>query len=374
MKIALWSDKAWDVKQKSGGVFSVAGKQIIVLVPAHNEEFTIAATVQAILGQAVPVARVIVVADNCSDGTELAAKESGAEVFVTQDNKAMKAGALNQALAMVLPDLEDDDLVGCIDADSIVGLNFTAEAVKAFAATPDLGGVSGVYSGRKGGGITGWYQQNEFSRWGFDSRMYKGRTVILSGAASIFTARALRKIAAARSDGVLGGTGIYNERNITEDFELSLALLHTGSRIRNLLSVQIETAVKPTWRELGIQRLRWDRGINEGLFQYGFTRFTRKVWFQRVMYAVYVPISLLVFAVLGYRAYSGSLFMINPLWLSISAVMMTQRAVTIVRTRGVRNAFAAFLILPEMPYDTFLQWTFARALAEQITGRTAKWR
>ena len=352
----------------------MGGKQIIVLVPAHNEEFTIAATVQAILDQAVPVARVIVVADNCSDGTELAAKESGAEVFVTQDNKAMKAGALNQALAMVLPDLEDDDMVGCIDADSIVGLNFTAEAVKAFAATPDLGGVSGVYSGRKGGGITGWYQQNEFSRWGFDSRMYKGRTVILSGAASIFTARALRKIAAARSDGVLGGTGIYNERNITEDFELSLALLHTGSRIRNLLSVEIETAVKPTWRELGIQRLRWDRGINEGLFQYGFTRFTRKVWLQRVMYAVYVPISLLVFAVIGYRAYSGSLFAINPLWLSISAIMMTQRAVTIVRTRGVRNAFAAFLILPEMPYDTFLQWTFARALAEQVTGRTAKWR
>jgi hypothetical protein len=68
------------------------------------------------------------------------------------------------------------------------------------------------------------------------------------------------------------------------------------------------------------------------------------------------------------------LFAINPLWLSISAIMMAQRAVTIVRTRGVRNAFAAFLILPEMPYDTFLQWTFARALAEQVTGRTAKWR
>jgi hypothetical protein len=92
------------------------------------------------------------------------------------------------------------------------------------------------------------------------------------------------------------------------------------------------------------------------------------------MYAVYVPISLLVFAVIGYRAYSGSLLAIDPLWLSISAVMMTQRAVTIIRTRGPANALAAFLVLPEMPYDTFLQFTFTRALVEQVTGRTAKWR
>jgi len=27
-----------------------------------------------------------------------------------------------------------------------------------------------------------------------------------------------------------------------------------------------------------------------------------------------------------------------------------------------------------MPYDTFLQFTFTRALVEQVTGRTAKWR
>jgi hypothetical protein len=54
--------------------------------------------------------------------------------------------------------------------------------------------------------------------------------------------------------------------------------------------------------------------------------------------------------------------------------MMTQRAVTIIRTRGPANALAAFLVLPEMPYDTFLQFTFTRALVEQVTGRTAKWR
>jgi poly-beta-1,6-N-acetyl-D-glucosamine synthase len=347
--------------------------KIIALIPAHDEEATISATVTALLQQDLRTERVIVICDNCTDNTEAVAKEAGAETYVTQDNQAMKAGGLNQALGFVLPVLGDNDLICCVDADSIVGPNFTAAAAKAFAADPDLGGVSGVYCGRKAPGLATWCQRNEFARWGFDARMYKGRTVILSGAASIFRASALRRIATARETGQLGGTGIYNEGNITEDFELSLALLHTGSKIKNLLDVTIETAVKPTWRTLGVQRLRWDRGINEGLIQYGITRYTRKVWFQRGMYAIYTPISFLVFAILGLRLFAGTLFQINLLWAVISAIMMAQKGATIYRTRGLRNAIAASLIFPELIYDTFLQCTFVRALAEQVTHRSAKW-
>lgn len=348
--------------------------KIVALVPSHNEEATIASTVAALLNQELRPDRVIVICDNCSDNTEQVARSAGAETYRTVNNKAMKAGGLNQALSLVLPDLADDDLICCVDADSIVGLNFTSSAANAFAADSRLGGVSGVYDGRKTRGLAAWCQRNEFSRWGFDARMYKGRTVILSGAASIFTAGALRRIAEARKDGTLRGVGIYNEDNITEDFELSLGLLHTGSTITNLLDVTIETAVKPTWRTLGVQRLRWDRGINEGLFQYGVTRHTWRVWFQRGMYAVYIPISFLVLAILGERLYTGNLFQINALWATLSVIMMFQKGATIYRTRGLRNALIASLIFPELAYDTFLQITFVRALAEQLSRRAAKWR
>jgi cellulose synthase/poly-beta-1,6-N-acetylglucosamine synthase-like glycosyltransferase len=350
-------------------------RKIIALIPAHNEETTIANTVRAVLSQELPVDSATVLCDNCSDGTERAAQEAGAEVYVTVDNHDMKAGALNQALALKLPGLGDRDMVMCIDADSIAGGNFTTEAAIAFDSDPRIGGVSGVYQGRRGGGVVGWCQRNEFARWGFDSRMYKGRTVILSGAASIFTVGALRKVAAGRTAGTLpGSSGIYCEQNITEDFELSLALLHVGVRIKNLLNVHIETAVKQTWRTLGVQRLRWDRGINEGIFQYGITRHTRKVWFQRTMYAVFVPVSFLVFMVIGARAATGTVFQINLLWAIISGVMMFQKGATIYKTRGLWNAILAGLVFPELAYDTYLQLTFTRALVDQVTNKTAKWR
>ena len=47
--------------------------------------------------------------------------------------------------------------------------------------------------------------------------------------------------------------------------------MHCGWAIRNMLRAGIETAVKPTWTELHVQRLRWNGGITETLLQYGWT-------------------------------------------------------------------------------------------------------
>ena len=43
--------------------------RLTVLVPAHNERLTIAATLASLWGQTRPPERVIVVADNCDDDT-----------------------------------------------------------------------------------------------------------------------------------------------------------------------------------------------------------------------------------------------------------------------------------------------------------------
>jgi poly-beta-1,6-N-acetyl-D-glucosamine synthase len=346
---------------------------ITALVPAHNEEGSITDTVNALLTQEHPVDRLIVICDNCTDDTEAVARKAGAETYITVDNKHMKAGGLNTLLALVMPDLGDDDLVSCVDADSIVGANFISEAARKFAADAELGGVSGTYQGKTGGGLAGWCQRNEFARWGFDNTKQGGRTVILSGAASVFRVRALRKVIAARKSGELGGQdGVYNVENITEDFELSLALRATGSKIRNMLNVTIMTAVKPTWGELWTQRLRWDRGINEGLFQFGVTPYTATVWFKRVMYALFIPVSLLIIFMIGYHLSTGGM-KLSPFWIALSGIMMVSKAWTI-RTRGWKNVALAFLLVPEFPYDTYLQLTFMRAVWDQFTGKTKRWR
>jgi poly-beta-1,6-N-acetyl-D-glucosamine synthase len=349
--------------------------KITALVPAHNEQDTIEATVVSLQKQLRPPDRIIVVCDNCSDRTEEVAQACGVDTYVTVENTEMKAGGLNQALhKFVLSNGDDNDLVACVDADSIVGENFLSEAIARFNEHSLLGGASGTYHGRKGGGYVGWCQRNEFARWGFDNRKEHGHTVILSGAASVFRVAALRTVVAARANGSLGGEGVYDSNTITEDFELSLALRTTGSTIVNMLNVHIETAVKPTWRTLFTQRLRWDRGINESLVDYGITKVTRIVWLKRVMYAVFVPISFLVLGLFTWRLIAGGGMSYATFWLLISLIMASGRGFTIVRMRGCWNGLLAFLLVFELAYDTFLQCCFVRALWDQATSRSAAWR
>ena len=72
--------------------------RVVALIPAHDEAEQIADTIASLRAQTYPVARIVVMADNCSDSTADVATSSGADVYVTTDNKAKKAGALNQGM------------------------------------------------------------------------------------------------------------------------------------------------------------------------------------------------------------------------------------------------------------------------------------
>ena len=53
---------------------------------------------------------------------------TGATVLETEDNHAKKAGALNQALARLMPGLDDDDFVLVMDADGTLDAGFVDAA------------------------------------------------------------------------------------------------------------------------------------------------------------------------------------------------------------------------------------------------------
>ncbi len=112
--------------------------QLVALLPAHNEEATIAEAVSGLQSQTRAPDRIIVVADNCSDGTVALALAAGAEVFETLGNTDKKAGALNQALAAVLPELNDQDYVLVQDADSLLDVGFVAAALRHLLADDSL--------------------------------------------------------------------------------------------------------------------------------------------------------------------------------------------------------------------------------------------
>ncbi|MBJ7330560.1 MAG: glycosyltransferase [Solirubrobacteraceae bacterium] len=95
--------------------------RFVVLVPAHDEEAGVGATVAAVLREAYPpeLLRVVVVADNCTDATAEVARAAGADVLERDDPDHRGKGA---ALAWAIPQLLDDaDAVVLLDADCAPG-------------------------------------------------------------------------------------------------------------------------------------------------------------------------------------------------------------------------------------------------------------
>ncbi len=95
--------------------------RFVVVVPAHDEESGIGATVRSLLEVAYPkeLFRLLVVADNCQDGTADAARAAGAEVLVrTSAEKRGKGFALELAYQTVLAQAWAGAVV-VIDADTV---------------------------------------------------------------------------------------------------------------------------------------------------------------------------------------------------------------------------------------------------------------
>jgi cellulose synthase/poly-beta-1,6-N-acetylglucosamine synthase-like glycosyltransferase len=86
-----------------------------VIVPAHNEEHGLPATLEALLRQTVPAERIIVVDDGSTDRTGEVAAGYGVTVVRPPQNLGSKAKAQNYALPYC-----DTDLVLAVDADTVL--------------------------------------------------------------------------------------------------------------------------------------------------------------------------------------------------------------------------------------------------------------
>lgn len=75
---------------------------IAVVMPAHNEEAIIGQPISSVLSQLPPGGRLLVVADNCTDGTAEVALRMGAEVTVRRDKGRIGKGyALDHGVRVV---------------------------------------------------------------------------------------------------------------------------------------------------------------------------------------------------------------------------------------------------------------------------------
>ena len=314
------------------------------------------------------------VADNCTDDTVPIARRHGAEVFETVGNKHKKAGGLNQALDVLLPELDARDLVLVMDADSLLDDTFLSTARTTLAEDPGLGGVGGTFRGGPGGGLLGTFQRNEYARYARDVRRLRGKALVLTGTASVFPVGVLRRVQEARRAGVLpdqSGTGdVYDIHVLTEDNELSLALMHLGYRILAPVGCTLETEVMTTWGDLARQRGRWKRGALENIVDYGWTSVTASYWGRQALSLLGVIATVLYLGSLLWGLVFG--ITLHPFWLAASLVFVVERVVT-VRSRGWKQMCLAAPLVVEMVFDVFLQLVQAQAFVQAMLKSEKKW-
>jgi biofilm PGA synthesis N-glycosyltransferase PgaC len=347
---------------------------VTVLIPAHNEEACLAATLSSLLSQSHRPERIIVVADNCTDATVRIALDAGVDVHETVDNRHKKAGALNQALKEVLPGQGDNDLVMVMDADTTLDPGFLEAAVQRMTSDRALMAVGGLFYGEEGSGLLGQFQRNEYLRYAREMRRRRGRVFVLTGTASLFRALALRTVAAERGHSLPGVPGdVYDTVALTEDNELTLALKSLGALMISPADCTVVTEVMPTWRALWAQRLRWQRGALENLGAYGIRPQTFRYWAQQlgIGYGVIALGTYLLMIVL--MVVSLDEWVWFPFWLGIGLLFTVERVLTVWRG-GLRARLLAATLFPELVFALFLNVIYVKGILDITIGRRAAWK
>ena len=222
-----------------------------VIVPAHDEEANVAATVESLLAVDYPRDRfrVVVVADNCSDRTAERALFAGAEVIERCDAEQRGKGfALARAFGETLARGWAEAVV-VVDADTRVSKNL----LRAFAARLGMGevAVQAEYGVR-----------NPDSSW---------RTRLMVLALALFhTVRSRARERAGLSCGLRGnGMAIalsalrevpYDAFSIVEDVEYGLALGRAGHRVAYAGEATVLGEMAASSEAARSQRQRWERG------------------------------------------------------------------------------------------------------------------
>ena len=347
--------------------------RLTVLIPAHDESLTIAATLDSLWGQTRPPDKVIVVADNCTDDTAEIARQRGADVLATIGNHDKKAGALNQALAEIFPGTDREDVTMIMDADSVIVPEFLETAMSRLAADPDLIAVGGVFYGEDGAGLVGQLQRNEYTRYQRYIARRLGKVFVLTGTASLIRTYALKAVADSRGSLIPGDPGhVYDTLAMTEDNEMTLALKSLGAKMVSPMQCRVVTELMPTWHALWRQRMRWQRGALENIAAYGVTRATLRYWLQQIGigYGTIALNAYLLLMLITLLAADG--FEIVWLWFAIGLIFVAERVVTVWAV-GRRGRLVAAPLFIEIGYDLVLQAVYLKSLVDIASGRQAGW-
>lgn len=280
--------KSYNREEKTKLIHELPG--VSFLVPAYNEETLIVETIQTYLSLPQDKKEIIIVNDGSHDQTmrllqimfalrktndptgRLWQSITHAELKVVEAPHMGKAAALNFGLKFA-----KYDVICTMDADTIPSARGVEACLRSMARNPKLISVGGVIQvlshhelkdnsplkERSKEWLTS-FQRIEYLRTFICERLgwsFLGSTVLISGAFCMLKKEAIEKI------------GGFSPRSITEDFDLIVRLrriYHGKDHQFTILPVTTcYTQVPRTIKHLSRQRMRWQMGLVQTLFENG---------------------------------------------------------------------------------------------------------
>lgn len=225
---------------------------ITVMVPAYNEEKSIAETIRGIQAQTVSVDEIIVIDDHSRDRTGEIAASMGVTVVRTDRNQGTKSSAQQYVLDRGLIRTE---LFVTIDADTLLAPD-AIERTLPYFNDPFTSAVCGYVIPAKVGTL---WERGRLVEYLFAISLFKaaqnhmGGILVSSGCFSVF-----------RTDLVLQNGG-FNGRTMGEDMDLTWELSMKGYRVYCERSAVCYPYDPPTGRIFVAQLDRWYRAFFQNL-------------------------------------------------------------------------------------------------------------
>lgn len=349
------------------------GKQPTVgcVIPAYNEESSIAGVIQSILEQTVPPNEIHVVVNNCSDDTFWVAREFAGEhersvkdrtfhtrVFVHDVGKLedKKVGALNYGFAQI----RDLDYMLGVDGDTELDPRAVQYLLKEISGDTRIGGVSAVYNiGYQGSriGMTSFLltgQRAQFAAFNMLNLLRGRNMAVLGGQCSIFSIAALTAVCAAYRQ-----TTPWVRDSEVEDSLLSLQIKRVGYSTKINPKARATVGGMTTLRALDAQQVKWGRGAIDLMWpgQRGntigqpFHPNLRLRWAENgsmlINLLVRVMFIVLLAASLSIHAYVFSWWWVIP---PIVAMLLNVRTALSMKERTFRDVLYALLFVPAEIY------------------------
>jgi cellulose synthase/poly-beta-1,6-N-acetylglucosamine synthase-like glycosyltransferase len=222
--------------------------KVSIIVPAYNEEGTIALTLKSLLNLDYPkkLLEIIAVNDGSDDGTrKIMESFRNRGVKVISKVNGGKASALNAGIKKSI-----GEIIVCMDADSVVDKNALKKTLGYFS-NPEIAAVASSVKVLRPKNVI---QKFQFLEYLYNILLRKALTFldsvfVVPGPFGLYRKSVLEKV------------GLFESKNLTEDMEITMRIQSKGYRVEAAADAFTYTVSPSSIRKLVKQRIRWYRGF-----------------------------------------------------------------------------------------------------------------